>query len=224
MSAQFRDDLPPEVYPLAWLVGEWRGQGTVGYGPIKPGRIRQEIRFEPADGPYLAYQARTWLHGDQAGNPADAAASPPSPAPGAPSSPPPGPNRSASPGDAPGPPPAQPPADQPDPNGQPEALWHQEAGFWRVTPGQTQIDPPFEIEVLISDAAGYQSLYLGQIDGPRIDLATDAVIRTASAPEVNAATRMYGLVAGDLLWAWDIAGFGHRLGSYMAARLGRAAD
>jgi hypothetical protein len=33
---------------------------------------------------------------------------------------------------------------------------------------------------------------------------------------------MYGMVQGDLLWAWDIAGFGESLGSYMALRLQRA--
>ncbi|MDR2567419.1 MAG: FABP family protein [Bifidobacteriaceae bacterium] len=198
----FEDQLVPEVYPLAWLVGSWRGEGSIGYGPVKPGRIRQEVDFDAADGPYLSYRARTWLlpGGDSE---ADSART--------------GSGGESRKGRAAGTTPA-------DPDVQPHedtTLWHEEAGFWRVTPGQTQADPPFEIEVLISDSAGYQSLYLGQVNGPRVDLATDAVIRTASAPEVNAATRLYGLVNGDLLWAWDIAGFGHPLGSYMAAQLRR---
>ncbi|MDR2373044.1 MAG: FABP family protein [Bifidobacteriaceae bacterium] len=188
MTSQLPTDLPPEVYPLAWLVGAWRGSGTIGYGPVAPAQITQEVRFRATAGPYLAYTARTWL----APAPADQTA----------------PTEAAGRGDGHG-------------IGHGD-LWHEEAGFWRVTPGQAQADPPFEVEFLVSDAAGYQSLYLGEVAGPRLRLATDAVIRTASAPEVNAATRMYGLVEGDLLWAWDIAGFGRELGSYMAARLAPA--
>jgi hypothetical protein len=178
------EGLPPEVYPLAWLVGAWRGEGTIGYGPIDQGRITQEVSFTAGEGPYLAYTARTWL------------AAPAPPAPNAPD-----------------------PADPADPSGQ---LWHEESGYWRVTPGQNRQDPPFEVEALVADPAGFLSLYLGEVDGPRVQLGTDAMVRTASAAEVTAATRMYGLVEGDLLWAWDIAGFGEPLGSYMAAHLKRA--
>ncbi|MDR0625970.1 MAG: FABP family protein [Bifidobacteriaceae bacterium] len=183
MGITFDGNLAPEVYPLAWLVGAWRGEGTIGYGPIEPARVALTVEFRAADGPYLAYRARTWLLADGAN--ADAASA------GAPSEP-------------------------------PRRLWQEEAGFWRVTPNQASAQPPFEIEVLISDAAGYQSLYLGEVDGPRIRLATDAMVRTATAPAINAATRLYGHVNGDLLWAWDIAGFGHELGSYLAAQLARS--
>ena len=68
---------------------------------------------------------------------------------------------------------------------------------------------------------GSASLYLGQITGPRIDLATDAVVRSAGAREYAAATRMYGLVDGHLLWAWDIAALGTDLRSQASARLAR---
>ncbi|MDR1187562.1 MAG: FABP family protein [Bifidobacteriaceae bacterium] len=177
VAAKVAPEIAPEVQPLAWLVGTWRGEGTIGYGPISPGRITQEVEFKTADGPYLGYRARTWLSADQS------------------------------------------PTDQSPTEQQPPTLWHEEAGFWRVAPGQDAA--PWDLEVLISDAAGYQSLYLGQVERTRVNLATDAVVRTVSAPEINAATRMYGLVDGDLLWAWDIAGFGHELGSYTAARLER---
>ena len=69
---------------------------------------------------------------------------------------------------------------------------------------------------------GVCELYLGQIRGPRIDIATDAVIRTASAKVYSAATRMYGLVDGHLLWAWDIAALGGSLASHASARLAKA--
>ncbi|MDR1392429.1 MAG: FABP family protein [Bifidobacteriaceae bacterium] len=223
-------ELAHEVYPLAWLVGLWRGQGSIGYGPIKPGHLTQELRFTPGDGPYLTYSARTWLMPG------------PPPPPGPPS--PPGPaapdGQTASSDAVPtapstkstnlsDPAPAAPSAKSTNPSDPvPTApsdwqLWHEESGFWRVSPGQDQLDPPFQIEAVITDAAGYLSLYLGQVDGPRIDLGTDAMVRSASAPEVNAATRMYGLVNGELFWAWDIAGFGEPLGSYMALQLRRSA-
>ena len=65
-------------------------------------------------------------------------------------------------------------------------------------------------------------LYVGQVRGPRIDLATDAVVRPATAKTYAAATRMYGLVDGHLLWAWDIAALGGALASHASARLARA--
>ena len=57
--------------------------------------------------------------------------------------------------------------------------------------------------------------------GPRIDLATDAVLRTAGAKEYSAATRLYGLVEGHLLWAWDIAALGQELRTHASGRLRR---
>jgi hypothetical protein len=65
-------------------------------------------------------------------------------------------------------------------------------------------------------------VYLGQIKGPRIDLVTDAVMRTQSAKPYAAATRMYGLVDGHLLWAWDIAALGQDLRTHASGRLARA--
>ena len=57
--------------------------------------------------------------------------------------------------------------------------------------------------------------------GPRIDLATDLVARTSTAKEYTAATRMYGLVEGDLLWVMDMAAMGQPLTSHVSARLKR---
>lgn len=37
----------------------------------------------------------------------------------------------------------------------------------------------------------------------------------------SASTRMYGLVDGHLLWAWDIAAFGQELRSHASARLAK---
>ncbi|MCR2827832.1 heme-binding beta-barrel domain-containing protein, partial [Microbacterium sp. zg.Y909] len=70
-------------------------------------------------------------------------------------------------------------------------------------------------------ADGVSELYMGQVRGPRIDIATDAVMRSASTKPYAAATRMYGLVDNHLLWAWDIAALGSPLASHASARLAR---
>ena len=59
-----------------------------------------------------------------------------------------------------------------------------------------------DLEVSLVHPDGVSELYLGQIKGPRIDLATDAVMRTAGAKDYAAATRLYGLVEDHLLWDW----------------------
>ena len=79
----------------------------------------------------------------------------------------------------------------------------------------------FDIEVSILHPGGVSEFYLGQVKGPRIDLATDAVMRTATAKDYAAATRIYGLVEGHLLWAWDIAALGQDLRTHASGRLAR---
>ncbi len=78
-----------------------------------------------------------------------------------------------------------------------------------------------ELEVLLTHPTGYVEIYLGTVRGPRIDLATDLVARTATAKEYTAATRLYGLVESDLLWAMDMAAVGQPLQSHASARLKR---
>jgi hypothetical protein len=68
---------------------------------------------------------------------------------------------------------------------------------------------------------GVNELYLGRVKGPRIDLSTDAVLRSSNAKEYSAATRMYGLVENDLLWAWDVAALGQELRTHASGRLAR---
>ncbi|MDN5557933.1 MAG: FABP family protein [Ruaniaceae bacterium] len=101
-------------------------------------------------------------------------------------------------------------------------LWSTETQYWRpveshTTDGATRV----ELEVLAADPAGHLSLYVGAAQGPRIDLATDAVIAAPSSAELSGGTLMYGLVASDLLWVKELAAFGHSLGTYASARLSR---
>ncbi|MCB1281394.1 MAG: FABP family protein, partial [Salinibacterium sp.] len=79
----------------------------------------------------------------------------------------------------------------------------------------------FDLEVSILHPGGVSELYLGQVKSARIDLATDAVMRSASAKEHTASTRMYGLVDEHLLWAWDLAALGRPLTSHASGRLAR---
>lgn len=75
-----------------------------------------------------------------------------------------------------------------------------------------------DTELLLAHSDGVVELYVGARDGARLELATDAVVRTADAPGRAAAKRLYGLVEGDLLWAWD-SGEAGELDSTMSARL-----
>lgn len=93
-----------------------------------------------------------------------------------------------------------------------------ESGFWR--PGQKD----GEFELLLAHPTGYIELYFGDSDAdkkPRIQLSTEAVVRSPRSKEYTAATRLYGLVESKLMWAMDMAAMGHPLQSHMSAQLQR---
>src|SRR6266516_4351418 len=76
-----------------------------------------------------------------------------------------------------------------------------ETGFWRPQPDN-------QLEVLIAHPTGFAEVYLGEISGTKIEMATDAVVRTSSAKEVTAGRRLYGLIGADLGYAYDMAAVG----------------
>lgn len=192
-------DLPADLAPLSWLVGVWEGTGVIDYtaGDYHfTGEFSHRVSFSHDGGPYLNYSANAWLLG----------------------------------------------GDEPSP-------LVAEVGYWRLSRPATSADAGpgllpalvagpartvddveslrndaggFDIEVTLVHADGISELYLGQVRGARIDIATDAVVRTAGAKAYTAATRMYGLVDNHLLWAWDIAALGSELTSHASARLARA--
>ena len=92
-----------------------------------------------------------------------------------------------------------------------------ETGFWRPQPDGS-------VEVLLSHPTGYVEVWLGAVDGPKVELRTDVVARTETAKEVSAGHRLYGLVDGDLLWAYDMAAVGQPLQPHVSARLKRLPD
>lgn len=211
MAFAIPEGLAPEAYPLAWLLGTWRGPGFLAYPGIPERPFVQEVTFAHDGGPYLTYTATTWLldavplgGGSSTGQADDGAALA-----GA------------------------------EVQYVPGQVWSAESGYWRVPPASAGAPPvgtsagtgpgssadattgPTEIEVLLAEPSGHVSVYLGTVHGPRIEIATDLVARTSSAAEVGAVHRMYGLVEGELMWAMDMAAFGHPLQSYASARLAR---
>lgn len=193
-------DLPADLAPLAWLIGVWEGTGVIDY-PVGDARLQGEfthrVSFSHDGGPFLNYSGTATFTGDEASVAIPLVA---------------------------------------------------ETGFWRLSRPATGADagpgllPPtadpvtrgvddvevlraasggFPLEVSIAHADGMLELYLGEINGPRVDIASDAIVRGAGAKEYGAASRMYGLVDGHLLWAWDIAALGTPLRSHASARLAR---
>lgn len=193
-------DLPADLAPLAWLIGVWEGTGVIDY-PVGDDRLQGEfthrVSFSHDGGPFLNYSGTATFTGD------DDSVSIPLVA---------------------------------------------ETGFWRLARPATAADagpallPPqdatvartvddveslraengaFPIEVSLAHSDGMLEFYLGEIDGPRVDISSDAVVRAAGAKEYGAASRMYGLVDGHMLWAWDIAALGTPLRAHASARLAK---
>ncbi len=210
--------VPSELVPLSWLLGVWEGTGIVAYkvgADSREHRFGHRVAFTHDGLPHLNYSSSTWLldGGDSAdrGDSADSADD----------------SSGADTGSRP---------------------LFTETGYWRLSrrladgdigpamlPGvgdrpYTTADEVetlrndsggFDIEVSLVHPGGVSELYLGVVTGPRIDLATDAVMRTATAKEYAAATRIYGLVDGHLLWAWDIAALGQDLRTHASGRLAK---
>jgi len=104
-----------------------------------------------------------------------------------------------------------------DEEGQPGRPLGTEAGFWRPQPDN-------EVELLLVHPTGITEIYLGQVTGTRIELGTDVVTRTATAKEVTAGHRLYGLVGLDLAWAYDMAAVGQQLQPHLSAQLKKVPD
>ena len=101
-----------------------------------------------------------------------------------------------------------------DAEGMPGQPLGMEMGFWRP-------QPESKIEVLLAHPTGITEIYLGEVTGTRIEIATDVVARTATAKEVRAGRRLYGLAGGDLAYAYDMAAVGEPLQPHLSAQLKR---
>lgn len=104
-----------------------------------------------------------------------------------------------------------------NPDGTPIRPAFREVGWWR--PVLKDDRPSDELEVLLSSPAGIVEVYLGRVDGTRVEIVTDAVLRTATAKEVNAGQRLYGIVEGALLYAQEMAAVGEQMSPHLSAKL-----
>ncbi|GAA3644966.1 FABP family protein [Nonomuraea antimicrobica] len=91
-----------------------------------------------------------------------------------------------------------------------------ESGYWRPQPDR-------QVEVVLAHPTGIVEIYIGEVVFHKIELRTDVVARTASAKEYTAGHRLYGLVNGNLMWAYEMAAVGHPLTDHMSAELKKVA-
>lgn len=93
-----------------------------------------------------------------------------------------------------------------------------ESGYWRPQPDGV-------VEVTMAHPTGYAEIWLGHVEGQRVEISTDVVARTTSAKDYTAGHRLYGLVGqgadAELMWAYDMAAMGQPLQSHLSARLKR---
>jgi THAP4-like, heme-binding beta-barrel domain len=99
---------------------------------------------------------------------------------------------------------------------------HREVGWWRAVqrPDGKAAD---EVEALLISPTGIMELYVGKITNLRVELVTDAVVRTVTAKEVTAGQRLYGIVEGALLYAHEMSAVGQPMGAHLSAKLNRVA-
>jgi hypothetical protein len=206
MPFAFPEGLAPEVYPLAWLVGTWSGSGVIDHPAIGKKPFTQELTFDHDGGPYLRFESTLRVadgepvDGSEAGPAGDGTATDGVPA--------------ASGTGAPG------SADSTAPG---ETVWSTETGYWRVSTDRPEglEEDRHPLEVVVADAAGRMTLYVGAVGSGRVDLASDAIARTSTSGDVRASKRLYGLVEGRLLWVEELAAFGEPLRSYASGELDR---
>jgi hypothetical protein len=92
-----------------------------------------------------------------------------------------------------------------------------ESGYWRPRPGH-------QVEVMLAHPTGIVEIYLGEITGTRIEMATDLVACTATAKEVTGGRRLYGLAGPDLAYAYDMAAMGQQIQPHLSAQLKRVSS
>jgi THAP4-like, heme-binding beta-barrel domain len=60
MAFTIPENLHPDLMPLAWIIGTWRGKGKAEYPGMKAINYAQEVSFNHDGQNYLNYFSRTW--------------------------------------------------------------------------------------------------------------------------------------------------------------------
>ncbi len=61
MAFTIPDNLHPDLMPLAWLVGTWRGKGRGEYPNVPGFQFAQEVSFNHDGRAFLNYFSRSWI-------------------------------------------------------------------------------------------------------------------------------------------------------------------
>ena len=61
MAFTIPENLHPDLMPLAWLVGTWRGKGRGEYPSVPGFQFAQEVSFNHDGRAFLNYFSRSWI-------------------------------------------------------------------------------------------------------------------------------------------------------------------
>jgi hypothetical protein len=61
MAFEIPSDLHADLVPLAWLLGNWHGNGRGEYPTIEPFTYEQDVVFAHDTRPFLHYFSRAWV-------------------------------------------------------------------------------------------------------------------------------------------------------------------
>jgi hypothetical protein len=97
-------------------------------------------------------------------------------------------------------------------------IWEAESGFWRPVLNDGRATD--EMEAVMITPSGVAELYLGKVIGTtRLEIAADAIAHTPSGLPVTAGHRLFGIVDGALLYAYEQGIDDSGLLPHMSARL-----
>jgi hypothetical protein len=105
-----------------------------------------------------------------------------------------------------------------DDESKPAGEWITESGFWRpVLAGGRATD---EMEAVMISPDGVAEIYVGKVIGTtRLEIEADAIAYTPSGLHVTAGHRLFGIVEGALLYAYEQGVDDSGLRPHMSARL-----
>ena len=163
MAFQIPEGLHPDLNPLAWMIGTWRGNGHGEYPGTERFDFQQEVTFSHDGRPFLTYFSRSWIINEKNEITSTAAS---------------------------------------------------ETGFWRIKPNN-------QLEVILAHSTGIAEGWVGVFDGPKIQLVMDHSYSAPSAKSINEGQRLYGLVDGELFYAYDMAYGRNKLQAHIWSTLPR---